>query len=170
MAVVSFAVDDVISGLVTALQAATGFRAPTEAGTDVPVYDGPVYGDGSNFSFVCIGADGSDNPQQRPARFTSDWHDMDLTTAEEGVIQCAVVVWAGDANPDTAADQRGTAVGILQDVDEAIRASNTAMALGVTTLLWSKIDAGEIFQEVNENGTETRITFTYSYRALLQVT
>jgi len=170
MAVVSFAVDDAISGLVTVLRAGTGFRAPTEAGTDVPVYDGPAYGDGSNFTFVCIGADGSDNPVQRPFRLTSDWHDMDRTTDEIGTIQCGLVVWSGDANPDTPADQRGTAVGILQDIDQIIRASVAASDLGSDSLLWSKIDAAEAIQEVNENGTETRIPFTVSYRALLQVT
>ena len=169
MAVVSFAASDVVDGLVTTLRAATGFRAPTEAGTDVPVFNGPVFGAGSNFSAVTIGSDGTEDPTQRPFRFTSEWHDMDLTADEVGTVQCAVIVWAGDANADTAAEQRATAVGILQDVDEACRASNTSIALGVTTLLWSKIDAAECFQTFAD-GTETRLAFTYSYRALLQVT
>lgn len=169
MAVSSFAANDVVTALVTALRAATGFRAPTEAGTDVAVFDGPIYGEGSNFSAVTIGADGLPEGNQRPFRLTSEWHDLDLTTDETGTIQCAIVVWSGDANPDTAADQRATAVGILQDVDEALRASNVAAALGVDRLLWSKIDSAEMFQTFAE-GTETRIAFTYSYRALLIVT
>jgi hypothetical protein len=169
MAVVSFAASDVITGLVTTLRAATGFRAPTTAGTDVPVFDGPIYGGGSNFSAVVIGADGLEDATQRPVRFTSEWHDMDLTTDEVGTIQCAVLVWSGDANADTIATQRAAALAILQDVDTAVRASNTAAALGVTQLLWSKIDSGEMFQ-TTADGTETRLTFTYSYRALLQVT
>lgn len=169
MAVVSFAVDDVIDGLVSTIRAAASFRAPDEAGSTVPVFDGAVYGAGSNFSAVVIGSNGLEDATQRPFRFTSEWHDLDLTTDETGQVECAVLVWSGDANPDTPATQRATAVGLLQDIDAAVRASNTAIALGVTQLLWSKIDSGECFQ-TTENGTETRLTFTYSYRALLQVT
>ena len=169
MAVVSFAADDVIDGLVTTLRAATGFKAPTETGTDVPVFDGMEYGQGSNFSAVLIGDDGSGAANQRPFRFTSEWHDMDYTTDETGQIQCAVLVWSGDANSATQGTQRTTAVGILQDVDEAVRATNVTAALGVTQLLWSKIDAAEMFQDLDD-GWSTRLTFTYSYRALLQVT
>ena len=169
MAVTSFAASDVVDGLVTTLRAGTGFRAPTEAGTDVPVFNGPVFGAGSNFSAVTIGSDGTEDPTQRPFRFTSDWHDVDLTADEVGTVQCAVVVWAGDANASTAADQRATAVGILQDVDQIIRATVAASELGVTDLLWSKIDSAECIQTFAE-GTETRIPFTFGYRALLQVT
>lgn len=169
MSVVSFAVDDVVTGLVAALQAADGFRHPAVTGDDVPVYDGAIYGEGRNTRAVVIGSDGSEDQVQRPARFTSDWHDYDLTTDEAGTIQCAVVVWSGDSEPDTVATQRGQAVGILQDVDTAVRTSITAATLGVTQLLWSKIDAGEIVQ-ITVDGTETRLSFQFSYRALLQVT
>ena len=169
MAVVSFAADDVIDGLVTTLRAATGFRAPTEAGTDVPVFDGMEYGQGSNFSAVLIGDDGSGAPNQRPFRFTSEWHDLDYTVDEVGYIQCAVLVWSGDANASTQGTQRASAVTILKNVDTAVRATNVAAALGVTQLLWSKIDAAEMFQDL-EDGWSTRLAFTYSYHALLQVT
>jgi len=133
------------------------------------VFDGPIYGSGSNFSAVTIGSDGSGDPNQRPFRFTSEWHDMDYTVDEVGFIQCAVIVWSGDANPDTPATQRASAVELLQLVDETCRASNAAAALSVGQLLWSKVDQGEMFQTVAD-GTETRLAFTYSYHALLQVT
>lgn len=170
MAVVSFALNDAIDGLITTLQAATGFRAPTVAGSDIPVFDGAYPNGGSNFSCVVVGSDGDPNSVQRPGRLTSEWHDLDLTTDETGQIQCAIVVWSGDANPSTFGDQRSDALDILQDVDAAVRASNTAMALGVTQLLWSKIDSAELIQWVTEKGTVTRLPFTFSYRALLQVT
>ena len=170
MAVVSFAPDLVIDALVTNLRAATGFRAPSEAGTDVPVFDGGYPSGGKNSQLVVIGSDGERGGVQRPFRFTSDWHDLDMTTDETGTVQCAVVVWGGEAKPTTFASQRATAVEILQNVDEALRASVSAASLGVAQLLWSKVDAGEMVQGVTDYGTETRLTFTYGYRALLQVT
>lgn len=170
MEVTSFAADLVVDGLVAALRAASGFRSPLEEGTDVPVYDGAIVSSDSALSCVVVGSDGDVGGVQRPFRFTSEWHDMDFSTDETGQIQCAVVVWSGDANPDTFADQRALAVGVLQDVDEALRASVTAASLGVTRLLWSKVDSGELIQAATSRGIETRLPFTYGYRALLQVT
>lgn len=171
MTVVSFAADSVVTGLVDALRLTAGFCDPAaQDGTDVPVYDGAIVSDDRAHSCVVVGADGDTGGVQRPFRFTSEWHDLDMTTDEQGQIQCAVVVWSGDANADTYADQRSTAVEILQDVDQALRASISAAQLGVTSLLWSKVDAAELIQSATARGTETRLPFTYGYRALLQVT
>ena len=170
MAVVSFAADLVIDALVTNLRAATGFRAPSEAGSDVPVFDGGYPSGGKNARLVVIGSDGDRGSVQRPFRLTHDWRDLDMTTDESGVVTAAVVVWGGEAKPTTFASQRATAVGILQDVDEALRGSVSAASLGVAQLMWIKVDAAEMVQGVTDYGTETRLIFTLGYRAVLQVT
>lgn len=160
MTVTSFAVSDVIDALVTNLGAAL----------DVPVYDGVIVASDSNLDgCVVIGSDGSDGAQ-RPFRLDHPWHDFELTTDENGQIQCVVVVWSGDANPDTFATQRGQALAILQDVDTELRTNISSSELGVSQLLWSKVDSADMVQMVMKDGTETRLPFTVGYRALLQVT
>ena len=170
MAVSSVAAGSVVSGLVTALRAATGFRAPTETGTDIVVFDGAIVGGGSFSSAVVIGGDGDPDGVQRPVRFQTGWHDLDLTMDETGSIQCAVVVWSGSADPTTFSDQRTSAFDILDDVDTAIRASNDSADLAVTALLWCHISGGELRQGIESAGTRSVLSFTVDYRANLQVT
>lgn len=169
MAVTSIAAGDVVAGIVTALRAATGFRAPTETGgSDIVVFDGAVESQSSNMQCVVVGSDGDPSSVQEPVRFQSEWHDMDLSMDEQGVIQCAIVVWSGDT--DAISSQRTTIFGILEDVDAALRASIDAANLTVAQLLWCHVSGGVLMQGVTNDGTESRLPFTINYRALLQVT
>lgn len=170
MAVTSVAAGSVVSGLVAALRAATGFRGPTETGADIVVFDGAVVGGGSFATAVVIGGNGDPEDVQRPVRFQTGWHDMDLTMDEQGTIQCAVIVWSGDANLDTFSDQRTSAFAILEDADQALRASVDAANLSVTQLLWLHVSGGELAQGISDRGTRTVLSFTIDYRAILQVT
>lgn len=158
---------NVVAGLVDALRAADGFRAPSAAGADVPVFDGAIVGGGSVTSSVVVGGDGEPDGVQRPVSFQSGWHDLGLTMDEQGSVQCSIVVWSGDANPDTFATQRSTAYTILADVDAAIRSSVTAAALGVNQLLWCHIASGDLIQGVTSKGARTNLQFTVAYQALL---
>lgn len=170
MAVVSFAGGDVVTTLVSVLRAATGFRAPTETGSDIVVFDGPVVGGGSFPSSVVIGGSGEPEDVQRPVRFRSEWHDFDLTMDEQGTIECAVVVWSGEAHADVFADQRAAVFDILEDVDTAIRSGNTAAALAMSPLLWAHVSGGELRQASASGGTRSVLNFTIDYRAQLTVT
>lgn len=157
MTVTSFALDSVITGLAAALDTAL----------DVPVYDGAIVAGDSNFTCVVIGSNGDPRSSQQTASFTHTWHDFEMTTDEVGQIQCAVAVWGGDSDADVFARQRAIAVGVLQEIDQTVRASITASQLGVDELLWSKIDSGQLIAEPAANGTMTRLPFVYGYSALL---
>lgn len=166
MAVTAHAAPSVVNALVTVLRAATGFKAPTETGSDVPVFNGTVVGGGSMTSAVIVGGDGSDGVQ-RPVRFTSEWHDLNRTLLESGQVQCVAVVWSGDANPDVYSDQRGTAFATLTAVDGAIRGLPASTALSVAQVEWCRISSGECIQYPFNKGTRTDLQFTVDYQAVL---
>jgi hypothetical protein len=170
MTVLSVAAGDVVTGLVTVARAATGFRAPTESGSDVPVFDGAIVSGSSVGTAVVIGGTGEPDGPQRPVRFQSGWHDLDLTLEERGTVQCSIVVWSGDANPDTFADQRAAAFAVLEDLDTALRSYTGSLDAGVTRVLWTVLSGGELLQGVTSKGTRTNLQFGIDYYAYLTVT
>lgn len=168
MAVVAHAAPSVVNALVTVLRAASGFKAPTESGGDVPVFSGTVVGGGSMASAVIIGGDGAPGEDiQRPVEWASDWHDLNRTLLEQGQVQCAAVVWSGDANVDVYADQLTAAFAVLNAVDTAIRGVPAATALGVAQVQWCRTSGGQVIQHPFNKGTRTALQFTIDYEAVL---
>jgi hypothetical protein len=170
MTVLSVAAGDVVTGLVTVTRAAAGFKNPTANTAGVPVYDGSIVSGASVGSAVVIGGTGEPDGLQRPVRFQSGWHDLDRTLEERGTVQCSVVVWSGDANPDTFSDQRAAAFAVLEDLDTALRDTAGDLDAGVTRVLWTVVSGGELLQGVTSKGTRTNLQFGIDYFAYLTVT
>lgn len=151
---------DVAEAIVTTLRAATGFKAPTESGTDVPVFDGPPVTQAQLLRFVAIGWDGDrDNVA---GGFEGDWSGFGAGSAREetGRVVCFLIVGAGDAD---FTDLRTTAKGIMGDVSDAIRATP---ALGLSPVVqWAHVTAGQWSQGVTAKGGFVKVTFTVEYLA-----
>lgn len=150
----------VAGGLVATLQAATGFRAPTEAGSDVPVYDGPPTPKGQLLQFVSVGWAG--DSESAAGTFTGDHVGFGIGSNREetGSIDCVLLVGSGDSSFVTI---RATAASILGDVSDAIRAT-PALGLG-TVVQWAHITNGSWSQGLAAKGAFVKVTFTVEYLA-----
>ena len=166
---------EVIDGVLAALRALDGYRAPTDTTDGVTVYDGPealYYGDLSG-SYVIVGYGGEDtidpgDPSDDASEGTVSVRALAPTSPKENAesLRCLAVYQTGDADVSAA---RTAVVAIGSAVDGALRA---APRVGVTPdsggaqVLWVQVT--DLALRNYFRGTlliaELRFTLTYSTR------
>lgn len=128
----------------------------------IPVYDGPTVSGNADATSIIVGGRFNDEDTDAGS-FTLDWRTdggASATQDETITLNCAVQYWDGDA--DVAAARSG-AFTVLGYVDTLIRSN---VSLGVTSLLWCHITAGNVRQELR-SGAMCIVDFTITARAII---
>lgn len=158
---------DVVTALVSLMQATTGYRAPEAYGLGCPVYDGPVFTGtghmGSDPELLLVGwapSDESGVTRQEPFAVAANTRPRD----EEGQVACQVIVNSGD----DLATVRARAFEILGDVETLTR-TNPDLGLGSASgFRWAKCPGQvRITQTAHTQGYTVQLDFDVTYKARL---
>ncbi len=164
---------EVIDGVLAAVRALDGYRAPTDTTDGVTVLDGPealYYGDDLGSSYVIVGYGGEDTFD--PGDQSADASSGDVSVRaiaptspkeEAAELEFLAVYRSGDVNVSAA---RTAVVQIGSDVDTALRA---APRVGVTAdssgaqVLWAQVTAWSLRSYLRGTDLVAELRFTVSY-------
>jgi hypothetical protein len=163
----------VVDGLLAVMRARSGYRAPSTASDDIPVFDGPQVAalEENTTRFLVIGWAG-DVPGDRDSGTAGQQlialASSNRPTEENGTVSCLAVAQIGDQDPATV---RAQALAIIGDVDTALRGQPAGPTLGIDPgtgngqLLWALVGDQARVTQYSAGGSVCEIEFSVVYKA-----
>lgn len=155
---------EVVDALVETMRSTSGFRAPSAAGSGIPVYDS-VEVDGQEErpigTYLVVAYPGDVDSPTEGGRSTQTPGPMGTTRPmdEDGSVELVAVVQTGDHDGVSAV--RAAAVAVMAAVESALRSDPTLGGV----VYWCLPEGGSSFKQYLADGIVVEVAFAVNYYA-----